>query len=259
MGLAHNFHDFLGNDLFPNYFDLDNLRDLDDALYNFLYNDWYFHDFFHNAFDRDSLFDNTFDFLVFRDHVMDWHLHFNNFSVDHYSIDNFFYFNDLGDFHLSLDNLFLEGRHFNNLFSDGWHFHQLFHNVIDNLDDFNRHMDNFFHLDILRHFDNFFHVFLYGNDLRHFHNALHCLFYDAVHFHYLGVDSENLKDIIHIDNVEDFLVDHSDYALIQVQNSTVAKLEGLQLLKESLKKDTEVELHSAGLGTGVGVDILDSD
>ncbi len=251
---VHFLHDFLDN-----LFHLDNFRDFDHFLYNFLNVDRNFDYFFNNFLNWDYFFlvdDDLLDFSL--DVVNDLsHSHrlfnFNNF------LHNPFNFNDLGDFPDNLDDSVLNSGYFDCLLDDLLH---LNHFVLNSGHD-DRHLDGnrnvLYDFSNLLNFDNLLDDSFNNDDLGHFNDAVNDLFNDLFNFNDLRDNSEDLKNVVNIDNSHYLLIYHADDALVDFQSHSSLSSYFFQFLKESFDQDTQVELNFSRFFGRVSVDIVHLD
>lgn len=90
-------------------------------------------------------------------------------------------------------------------------------------------MDYLLNLDVFWHLDDLLHVFLDWNQFGHLHYPLYDLFNDSINFHDPLFDSENLKNVINVNNIQNFLVDQCNDCLINFQNSSIFDFQLLEL------------------------------
>ena len=234
-------------------------------LYDFFNFDYFrnFHSdfdyFLNNLINRNGLFDDFFCGDNFLSHQFDVPIlnHWNNdlllnFSVPfdfNWNLNSLFNFNNFRYFTNNFDYFLDNFRHFDDSFLDSWNFNQLFYhksfkswNLNRNIDsvlddfvlfDFNWSFDSSFDFndswDFNDFFDNFFDNFLYFNDFRG--------------------DSINFKDIININDVHNFLSDHSDDSLVNLRNDAASKFHFFHFLEKGLNQNSEMELNFPGLFT----------
>jgi hypothetical protein len=182
--------------------------------------------------------------------------------------DRHLYLYDLLNHNLNLNNLWYLDDSFNDLFDDSGdlhylfsileHLNNLFNNVVNVSDDFNRNVNYPFNLLNLDHLNDFFSNSLDCNDLRHFDHSFDNLLNDLLHFNDFGDDSEHLKNVINVNNSHYFLIDHTDYTFIDIQNNSSSTFDLLQLLKQGFDKDSKVELYFSAFFTAVCIDILNT-
>ena len=95
--------------------------------------------------------------------------------------------------------------------------------------------------------------------MRNFDDSFNDFLNDFLNFNDLGNDSEDLENVINIDNTHNFLVDHGNDGLIEFEDSAGSESDFLEFFKESFNEDSKVEFDSSGLGAGISVDVLNSD
>ena len=65
-------------------------------------------------------------------------------------------------------------------------------------------------------FDNFLDYFLDSNHFWYFNDSLDNFFHDFFDLNYFLIDSENFENIINIDSIHDFSLNHPDYPLVDL-------------------------------------------
>ena len=256
--LSLNYHDrsfnnSVNNNVFNlymilNLFSCDNINFFNDFLYNFLdLNDFcYSHNFLDNLFhiNRDlhnflNYFFHSYNLLLINNHLFNfslnminnfsncnWSIYFNyllNYSINSVHFRDFSdYFNDsvlhnrdlycfLDDF-LNLHYFFLASVH-NNWYFDGYR---------DSLLDFNYFLD----------LDYLLNNFLYCNDLRNFHNSIYDFFYYLFNLNYLWYYSKHFKNIVNVDHIHNFLINHSNNSLINFKSDSSSFSKFFKLFQE---------------------------
>lgn len=137
---------------------------------------------------------------------------FNNLFNNNFLSDNFRNFNN------PLDYFFNNSRNlywFLNFSSD---FNNLFLFNIHIFDNLYGNMDNFFNFLNFNYFNHLLNNFLNWNHLWDLNYSIHNLFNYFLNFDDLWYNSEYLQDIINIDNIHNFSLNHSDNSLIKIQN-----------------------------------------
>ena len=214
---SNNF--LLGYDFFYNFLDFDNLGNLYNSV-NY---------FFHNHRDLSNNLNHSFcwdDFLNKNFHLLDSSLNmihnsfdFNNsFNLDwplFYSF-NYLYLRNFPNYlHNPLNDL----RNFHNLFHYSFNWNHFFHDVRNNCGNFQRHIDDLLYLSNSFDFNNFLDNFFNWDNLRNFYDSIYDFLNNLFHFHNLRNNSKHLENVVNIDNAHNFLVNHSNDAFIDFENS----------------------------------------
>lgn len=200
---------------------IEGLDHLHDLLYDLLVDDWHLDHLADDTFHSDNLFPDDLDFPNLGDGMVDdpfhedWLLHLN------YLLNYDLHFDDLGDLNDPFHHLLDDARHFHDLFSVVGYFHYFLDDVIDVLDDLHWDMNDLLYFLDAHHLNDLLHNPLNGDHLRDLHYSLNDLLHYLLHLDDLGHHAEDLQNIVDTDNSQDFLVDHADHSLIDVQNSTV--------------------------------------
>jgi hypothetical protein len=254
VSVFHNLDDLLNNLL-----DLDDLWHLHDLLDNLLDYGRHFNDPFNYSLHRYNLFLYDLDLFDLGHQVIRNPLH----SYRHFLLDNPLYnggdFMDLGNLDHSFDDLLNHTWHLHNLLDNFLDFNNLFDHIVDVSDDLNRNVHDLLDLLHLDNFNDLLDNLLDGNDLRNFNDPLNHLLHDLLHLHDLGHNPEYFKDIIDVDNTHNFLIDHSDNALVHLEHGTRSFLQFFQFFQQGLNQNSQVEFHSLRLLTRVSVDVFDLD
>ena len=159
-----------------------------------------------------------------------FHLNYSFFySFNHF---DFGYFPD--DFYESVNNLW----HFNRLLNDPFNWNDLLNVGWYDVGYFQRNIHNPLHFLDLFDFNNLFNDFFNWDNLRHFDNSVNYLLNDLFNFNDFGDNSEDLEDVINVDNTHNFLVDHSNDSLINFQNSSGFPFKFFKFFQKGLNQNT---------------------
>jgi hypothetical protein len=214
--------------------DLYNFGHLNDFLYYLLYDngdllynlDCLFrgYDFLHHDLNR-----LYFGFYVIDD-LLGFHysLNFDLFLLD--TVDYLHLWDFLDDLHYFLDNLW----YLHNLLDGAFNGHQFLYCISDNCRDLQWDIDNSLHLYYFLNFYNPLDNLLHGHNLWDLHNPIDYFLDYLLHLDYFGYHFEHLQDIVNIDQPHDFLVNHADYALVNLKHHIGLSLHLLELLKQCL-------------------------
>ena len=162
------------------------------------------------------------------------------------------FFDHLND---PFDNLW----NLNNFFNNFFYWHNFLHNCGNNLFNFQRNIDNSFHLDNFLDFNYSLDYFFDGHNLWDFDYFLDNFLDYLFDFDHFGDHPEDLENVIDIDNIHDFLLDHSNNSLVDFQCHIHLLPDLVQLLQQGFQKYSQVELDFAWFLWTVGIDILDLD
>lgn len=230
-------------DLFSCY-DFDFFHDFLNYLLN-LYDFWYSHYFLDDLLHVHWDLYNFFNYFFHRDNLLLVDDHFFNFSLDmvHDFSDSHWLFN----FHDLLDDS-VNCMHFRNLSDhldypvlDSWNFNSFLDDLLNWNDLLLTGVNDYWHLDrdwySLLDLNYFFHLynFLYNlldrYDLGNLNDSIHNLLNNLLHFNNFRNDSENFKDVIDVDNIHNFLVDHTNNSLIDFKSDSCSSSQFLKFLQ----------------------------
>lgn len=235
--LDYLFHNFLNFNNFWYFNDLlDYLFDIDWNLYNLLH---YFFDWNNFILVDDNLFNFGFNVIY---NLSDGNrlLNLNDLLNDSLNFVNLRHFSD--DF----DDSVLHRRDLDGLFNDLF---EVNHSVLcswNNNWHFNWNWYFFLNFSDLFYFHNFFNNSFHWDNFRHFNDTVDNLFDNLLNFNNLGDHSEDLQNVVYVDNSHNLLVYHSDDTFIDFQSNASSPANLLKLFKKCLYKDSEVELNFSG-------------
>ena len=249
----------LFDDLFNDFFNLNNL-DPHNFNWNNLFNkELYWLKYFSNSLLNDRNFLNNLENPSLSNYVIDWLLNFNVFSVNNNFLHNLLYLNDFGHFFLERNNNLSFGRYLDDFLFNSWHLDELFNDVINYFNNFDWLVNDLLDFDVSWHLNNFFNVFFNWNDLRYFDDLLYYLLDNPFNFNDSFLNSEDFKDIINADDIKNFLVDHSDNSLVNLQSYSILSLHFLELLKKSFNQNSKMELNLFSSRRAVSVNVFNSN
>ena len=151
------------------------------------------------------------------------------------------------------------GRYLDDFLFNSWHLDELFNDVINYFNNFDWLVNDLLDFDVSWHLNNFFNVFFNWNDLRYFDDLLYYLLDNPFNFNDSFLNSEDFKDIINADDIKNFLVDHSDNSLVNLQSYSILSLHFLELLKKSFNQNSKMELNLFSSRRAVSVNVFNSN
>lgn len=170
-------------------------------------------------------------------------------------LNRFFYFYYLLNYFFFLKNLCFNLFHgdwffnycwnFNYLFFNSWYFNKFLFNLIINLSNFNRSINNLLNFYIFRLNNNCILGTLYRHHFRNFNTSFHYLLDYLLNLNDLRNHSEDFKNIINTDNSHDFLIDHTNNSFIDFKNYSCFNSNLFKLFKESFHKYSQMEFNSS--------------
>lgn len=92
--------------------------------------------------------------------------------------------------------------------------------MIDDLDDLDWDVDDFLYLLNSWDFDDLFDDLFNGDNLWDFNDPFNNLLNNLFYLDKLGYDSEDFENIIDIDHTHNFLVDHANDSLVDLEDGT---------------------------------------
>lgn len=233
----------LFDDLFNNFFNL-NYLNFHNFYWNNLFNkEFYWLKYLSNSLLNDRNFLNNLESFSLSNDVIDWFFNFNVFGVNNNFLHNLLYLNDFGYFFLERNNNLSFSRYLDDFLFNGWNLDEFFNDVINYFNNFNWFMNDLLDFDVSWHLNNFFNVFFNWNDLRYLDDLLHYLLDNSFNFNDSLLYSEDFKDIINADDIKNFLVDHSDNSLVNLQSYSILNFHFLELLKKSFNQNSKMELN----------------
>lgn len=218
--------------LFYNFFNFHNFWDSNNLFNDFFNINWHLNYFLNYLLDRNYLFlvyDNFLDFnfnmidnLSDYDRLLDLNYFLNySFNGMHfgYLSDNFdnsildcWDFNCFLDYPFQWNNFFLIGIHYNWNFD--WYWNSLFN------------FHDFFNL------YNLFNDFLHNNDLRNLNDPFDYFLNNFLNLNNFGHDPEDFENIINIDDIQNFLVNHSDDSFINFKSDACSSANFFKFLQK---------------------------
>ena len=119
-------------------------------------------------------------------------------------------------------------------------------------------MNNSFNLLDFRDLDDLLHNLLDWDNLRNLDDSLHYFLNYLLDLDNFRVNSEDLQNIVDVNNVKDLFSDHFDNTFVELQDLTSLNSESLELFKQSLDKNSQMELNSRMLITSERINIIHS-
>ena len=205
----------VSNNFLDHLFDLNNLRNVDDPFDNLLNVHGDLDSSVDDLFNRNNNFPDNFHFPHFNNWFLHYFLHFHDIGLNNDFFYDLLYFHNFRNFNDSLYHFLNVLGDFLDHFDHPFNFYYLLHNIVHELHNLHWDVDDLFDLLNLRDFNNLLNNLLNWDYLRNFYDSFNHLLDDLLNFNDLGVDSEDLQDVIHIDNIHDFLPNHLDHALIK--------------------------------------------
>ncbi len=234
--------------------------DFHNLFYNLLNDCWHFKNLFDDFFNNDYFFLDHFNFSVLNDRHVDnflnnsWNLNMYDFLNNNFDSDYFWNFDDS----------------FYDLFNDSWNFNWLldfsFNNNnfvmidIDVFIDLDWDVNDFLDFNNLSLLNDSFDNLLDWHDLRNFNDSVNNFLDNFFDLNNLRDNSEDFKNIVNVDNIHNFCIDHTDNSLIDIEDHlvTISSLELFNFLKESFEKNSKMKFNSSGFLAAEGVDVFDS-
>ena len=226
-----------------------------------------FDNFLNNLIDRNGFFDDLFCGHNFLSDKFDVPIlsHWNNdffldFSVPfdfNWNFNSLFNFNNFRYFTNNFDDFFYNFRYFNDSLFDPWNFNELFNHKSFESWNLNGNIDGILNDFVLFDFDWSLDSSFDFNNSGDFNDFFNNFFDDFFYFNDFGGDSVYFKDIIDINNVHNFLSNHSNDSLIYLRDDAASKFHFFHFFEKGLDQDSEMELDFPGLLTGVSINIFD--
>ena len=160
------------------------------------------------------------------------------------------------NFNNSVNNFFNNSGNFNNLFNFFFNCDNFIMMYINVFNDFNWDMNYSFNLNNLRFFNDLLNNFFDCYNLRNFNNSINNFLNDFFNFNNLWNNSENFQNIIYINDIHDFSINHSNNSLINVWYNTSFSFKFFELFKDCFKKNSKMEFYSSWFFTAVCINVF---
>ena len=248
----------LWDDFLFNFDNFNNLRNMNNFLYNFLYDNWHLDNPLYYFFEwwNDNFLNN-----------LNLFNYFLNMVHNSFHLNNFFYLYDFFDYSFNLDNFWNLSYYLNDSFNDLRDFNDSFHNLLN----WNNLLDNVcndwrnlkWDINVSLDLSNFLDLddllddLLNHSDCWNLNDSVDDFLDNLLNFNYLRNNSKYFQNVINIYDSHNFLINHSDNTLVNLKDNACSSLNFLELLKKRFNQDSQVELNFSSFFAWISINVLD--